>query len=297
MRREKERMSFQKRLSSGEFAVLAEMHTPKGVNISRLVIDARRIKGRVDAIVVPDMDNGIMRMSALAGGVLMQQQGIEAIIHVYGRDRNRMALQGDILAAHVLGIQNLIVVHSLEMDQSDHRDSKPVYDLNEVDLLQAIRSLQGGKDMGGFELDGSPSFFVGCTLAPYADDRALENELAAARQKIEAGARFVITPPVFDLDRFADFLRKAQPLGVPILPTVFLLKSVAIARYIANSEPGAHISEELIRRIRKSPDRENEGLRIAGETIAALKQLTQGVLIQTIGWEHRLPAILDAAGI
>jgi len=277
--------------------VLAEMHTPKGVNISRLVIDARRIKGRVDAIVVPDMDNGIMRMSALAGGVLMQQQGIEAIIHVYGRDRNRMALQGDILAAHVLGIQNLIVVHSLEMDQSDHRDSKPVYDLNEVDLLQAIRSLQGGKDMGGFELDGSPSFFVGCTLAPYADDRALENELAAARQKIEAGARFVITPPVFDLDRFADFLRKAQPLGVPILPTVFLLKSVAIARYIANSEPGAHISEELIRRIRKSPDRENEGLRIAGETIAALKQLTQGVLIQTIGWEHRLPAILDAAGI
>lgn len=277
--------------------MLAEMHTPKGVNISRLVIDARRIKGRVDAIVVPDMDNGIMRMSALAGGVLMQQQGIEAIIHVYGRDRNRMALQGDILAAHVLGIQNLIVVHSLEMDQSDHRDSKPVYDLNEVDLLQAIRSLQGGKDMGGFELDGSPSFFVGCTLAPYADDRALENELAAARQKIEAGARFVITPPVFDLDRFADFLRKAQPLGVPILPTVFLLKSVAIARYIANSEPGAHISEELIRRIRKSPDRENEGLRIAGETIAALKQLTQGVLIQTIGWEHRLPAILDAAGI
>jgi methylenetetrahydrofolate reductase (NADPH) len=290
-------MSFQKRLSSGEFVVLAEMHTPKGVNISRLVIDARRIKGRVEAIVVPDMDNGIMRMSALAGGVLMQQQGIEAIMHVYGRDRNRMALQGDILAAHVLGIQNLIVTHSLEMNQSDHRDSKPVCDLNEVELLRAIHALQEGKDMAGFDLDGSPSFFVGCTIAPFADDRALEDELAAARQKIEAGARFVITPPVFDLERFADFLRKVKPLGVPILPTVFLLKSVAIARYIANSEPGAHISEELIRRIRKSPDRENEGLRIAGETVAALKQLAQGVLIQTLGWEHRLPTILDTAGI
>jgi len=290
-------MSFQKRLSANEFVVLAEMHTPKGVNISRLIIDARRIKGRVDAIVVPDMENGIMRMSALAGGVLLQQQGIEAIIHVYVRDRNRMALQGDILAAHVLGIQNLVVAHSLAMNQSDHRDSKPVYDLTEVNLLRAIRSLQDGKDMGGFDLDGSPSFFVGCTIAPFADDKALEDELAAARQKIEAGARFVITPPVFDLDRFADFLKKVKPLGVPVVPTVFLLKSVAIARYIANSEPGAYISEELIRRIRKSPDRENEGLRIAGETVAALKQMAQGVLIQTLGWEHRLPVILDAAGM
>ena len=102
---------------------------------------------------------------------------------------------------------------------------------------------------------------------------------------------------MFDLEFFADFLSKVKPLGVPILPSVFLLKSVAIARYIANSEPGAHLSEDLISRIRKSPDRENEGLRIAGETVAALKQMAQGVLIQTMGWEHRLPAILDAAGV
>ncbi|MEE4164482.1 MAG: methylenetetrahydrofolate reductase, partial [Desulfocapsaceae bacterium] len=119
-------MSFRKRIAAGEFVVLAEMHTPKGVNISRLVNDARRIKGRVDAIVVPDMDNGIMRMSALAGGVLMQQQGVESIIHVYCRDRNRMALQGDLLAAHVLGIQNVLVTHSEDISQSDHRDAKEV---------------------------------------------------------------------------------------------------------------------------------------------------------------------------
>jgi methylenetetrahydrofolate reductase (NADPH) len=290
-------MSFQKRLSSGEFVVLAEMHTPKGVNISRLVIDARRIKGRVDAIVIPDMDNGIMRMSAIAGGVLMQQQGVEAIIHVYCRDRNRMALQGDVLAAYVLGIQNLIVIQSEDMSNGDHRDAMPVFDLNEIDLIQAIQSLQNGKDLAGFELDGSPSFVTGCTIAPFENDDALEDELKLARKKIEAGARFIITPPVFDLNKFNQFLSKAKDLEVPIIPTVFLLKSVAIARYIANSEPGAHISEELIRRIRKSPDRENEGLRIAGETIAALKNIAQGVVIQTLGWEHRLPAILDIAGL
>jgi len=162
-------MSFQKRLQAHEFVVLAEMHTPKGVNISRLMTDARRIKGRIDAVVIPDMDNGIMRMSAIAGGVLMQQQGVEAIIHTYCRDRNRMALQGDILAAHVLGIQNLIVAHSEEMSQGDHSDAKTVADLDEIGLLGAIRQLQAGRDMAGFDLDGIPGFTVGCTMAPCAD--------------------------------------------------------------------------------------------------------------------------------
>jgi methylenetetrahydrofolate reductase (NADPH) len=202
-----------------------------------------------------------------------------------------------VLAAHVLGIQNLIVVHSVEISNSDHREAQPVDDLDEIGLLRAIQSLQEGKDMAGFDLDGSPSFTTGCTMALYEDSPALEEELETVRKKIEAGARFVITPPVFDLDYFTEFMSKAQSLKVPIIPTVFLLKSVAVARYIATSEPGAHISEGLIRRIRKSPDRENEGIRIAGETIAALKGLAQGVLIQTLGWEHRLPAILDAAGL
>jgi 5,10-methylenetetrahydrofolate reductase len=290
-------MSFQKRLSSGEFVVLAEMHTPKGVNVSRLVGDARRIKGRVDAVVVPDMDNGIVRMSAIAGGVLMQQQGVEAIIHVYCRDRNRLALQGDLMAAHALGIQNLVVVYSEDMGNGDHRDAVPVFDLDELELVRTIQALQEGRDLAGFELDGNPSFVTGCTIAPYANDALLEEELESARKKINAGARFVITPPVFDMGKFNDFLSKARSLNVPIVPTVFLLKSVGIARYIANNEPGSFISEDLIRRIRKSPDRENEGIRIAGETIAALKEVAQGVVIQTLGWEHRLPAILDIAGL
>ncbi len=290
-------MSFQKRLQAKEFVVLAEMHTPKGVNISRLITDARRMKGRVDAIVVPDMDNGIMRMSALAGAVLMQQQGVEAIIHVYCRDRNRMALQGDILAAHVLGIQNLIVVHSTDMSQSDHIDAKPVDDLSEIGLVEAIQTLNNGKDLGGFDLDGAPSLTAGCTIAPCENDAALAAELAEAKRKIDAGASFVIAPPVFDIERFADFMDKAGGLGVPVIPTIFLIKSLAIAQYIANNEPGVQLSDDLIRRIRKSPNRETEGIRIAGETIAAVKDMAQGVMIQTLGWEHRLPSILDVAGL
>jgi methylenetetrahydrofolate reductase (NADPH) len=290
-------MSFQKRLSANEFVVLAEMHTPKGVNISRLVSDARRIKGKIDAIVVPDMDNGIMRMSGLAGGVLMQQQGVEAIIHLYCRDRNRMALQGDMLAAHVLGVQNLLVTHSEDIGQSDHRDAKEVFDLDETELVKAIATLNAGKDLGGFELDGTPEFTTGCTIAPYSDEKTLNEELDAAAKKIEAGASYIITPPVFDLKIFADFMEKAKGLNVPIIPTVFLIKSLAIAQYIANSEPGANISDDLIRRIRKSSDRELEGIKIAGETVAALKDIAQGVMLQTLGWEHKLPEILDSAGL
>jgi 5,10-methylenetetrahydrofolate reductase len=290
-------MSFRKRLTSGEFVVLAEMNTPKGVDISELVNNARRIKGRVDAVIVPDMENGIMRMSALAGGVLMHQQGIESIINVYCRDRNRMALQGDILGAHVLGIQNLIIVHSEEMVKGDHRDAKPVDDMDELELLGAIQSLQKGVDMAGFDLNGSPSFTVGCTFAPSDDGDAFDEELALAQKKIEAGAQFVITPPVYDLDRFAANMDAFKTLGVPIIPTVFLIKSVGIARYIANYEPGAHISEDLIKRIRKAPDTETECLKIAGELIVGLKEISQGVQIITLGWEYRLPAILDYAGI
>lgn len=290
-------MSFQKRLAAKEFAVLAEMHTPKGINISRLVNDARRLKGRVDAVVVPDMDNGIMRMSALAGGVLLQQQGVETIMHMYCRDRNRMALQGDALAAHVLGIQNIIVADSTDMSESDHSDAASVNDLNEAELIEALMTLQTGKDMSGFDLDGAPDFSIGCTLTPFADDKGRDAALLSAQEKVKAGASYIIIPPVFDVAENAGLLARINELGVPVIATVFLLKSLAIAQYIANSDPGAGISNDLIRRIRKSSNREQEGIKIAGETVLALKESSQGVLIQTLGWEHKLPEILDVAKI
>ncbi|MFH1134878.1 MAG: methylenetetrahydrofolate reductase [Pseudomonadota bacterium] len=290
-------MSFQKRLQSGEFVVLAEMDTPKGVDISELVTNARRIKGRVDAVVIPDMANGVMRMSSLGGGVLMQQQGLEAVIHICPRDRNRLSLQGDLLAAHVLGIQNLIVVQGEDMSFGDHIDAKTVADLDDLGLLGAVRSLQEGVDLAGIDLKGNPSFTVGATISPCADDAALHRELEKAGKKIEAGAKFLISPPVFDLKVFSSFMEKAKGLGVPIIPTVFLLKSVGVARYMAANVPGSFISEDLITRIRKSPDRVTECVKIAGETAGALKKLAHGVNIVTLGWEFRLPALLDYAGL
>ena len=178
-------MSFQRQLASGKFVVLAEMNTPKGVNVSELVANSRRIKGRVDAVTIPDMDNGVMRMSALAGGALIHQQGMEAIIHVYCRDRNRMALQGDLLAAHMLGIRNLIVVPGEEMANGDHRDAVEVGDIDERELIGAIQSLQNGLDMAGFSLNGSPEFTTGCTLGAFTDDRSLELELEKLKSRDE----------------------------------------------------------------------------------------------------------------
>ena len=290
-------MGFEKRLLSGDFVILAEMNTPKGVDTSQFLLNARRIKGRVDAVIVPDMDNGIMRMSALAGGVLMQQQGVEAIIHLYCRDRNRMALEGDILAAHALGIQNLMVVPGEDILNGDHHDASPVNDLDELGLLGAIGLLESGKDLGGNDLSGAPAFTVGCTIAKCGDEKSLDCELELTKRKVEAGAEFIVMPPVFDVNRFASLMDRAKGLGVPIISTVFLLKSVGSARYFATNEPEAGLSEELINRIRRASDREMECIRIAGETIAALKKLSQGVRIVSLGWEHRLPSVLDCAGV
>jgi 5,10-methylenetetrahydrofolate reductase len=290
-------MSLKKRLSSGEFVIMAEMNTPKGVDTSQFVANARRIKGLVDTIIVPDMDNGIMRMSALAGGALIQQQGIEAVIHVYCRDRNRLALQGDLLAAHGLGIQNLVISSSEDIINGDHHNAKAVDDLDELGLLGAIGQLERGFDIAGNELNGSPSFMTGCCIGQFLDDRGLEVEMETAEKKVKAGACFVITPPVFDLDSFSLFADKAKLLGIPIIPTVFLIKSVGVARYIATNEPGSGMSEDIIRRIRKAPDREQECIKIAGETITALREMSQGVRIVTLGWEYRIPAILDCAGV
>ena len=290
-------MSFQKRLLSGEFVVLAEMNTPKGVDTSQFIQNARRIKGRVDAVIVPDMDDGVMKMSALGGAVLMHQQGMEALIHVYCRDRNRMALQGDLLAAYALGVQSLIVVSGEEICNGDHREAKPVDDLDELGLLKALRLLEQGTDLGGSDLRGAPSFTAGCIIPQCGDESSFESALELAGEKVEAGAKFLLTPPVYDLGRFESFMGRAKSFNVPVISTVYLLKSVGAARYIATNEPEAGISEDLIRRIRKAPDREMECVRIAAETVTALKGLAQGVRIVTLGWEHRLPDVLEYAGL
>ncbi|MFP4193390.1 MAG: methylenetetrahydrofolate reductase [Desulfosalsimonas sp.] len=289
-------MNLKKKLSTAEFVVLAEVNTPKGVDISELVTNARRIKGRVDGVVIPDMDNGVMRMSALGGGALMRREGLETVLHVYGRDKNRMALQGDVLAAYVMGIQHLVAAPAEPMAHGDHREAKTVEDLDETGILEMIRSLCEGVDLAGFELKGTPDFTAGCVMAPVADEQQLAGEVENLRARVEAGAQYIITPPVFDLSEYTKIAGALKPLGVPVIATVFLLKNVGMARYMSIHEPGCKISEDLIRRIRKAPDREAECIRIAGEAVSELRGVVQGVKITTLGWEHKLPNILESAG-
>ncbi|MFO8111976.1 MAG: methylenetetrahydrofolate reductase [Desulfosalsimonadaceae bacterium] len=290
-------MNFKKKLSAAEFVVLAEMNTPKGVDISELVTNARRLKDRIDAVVIPDMDNGVMRMSALAGGALLRREGLETIVHIYGRDKNRMALQGDVLAAYVLGIPHLLVVPAEPMANGDHREAKTVDDIDEVAILEMIRSLCEGVDLSGFELKGTPDISAGCAMAPVADDSQLAAEIEVVGRKVDAGARYVVTPPVFDMTAYSRIVDALKPLGVPVVATVFLLKNVGMARYMSIHDPASRISEDMIRRIRKAPDREAECIRMAGEAAKELKNMVQGIKITTLGWEHRLPDILSSAGL
>ena len=290
-------MGFQKKLLSGDFVVLAEFDTPKGVDVSELFSNIIKVKGRVDGVIVPEMGQAVMRMSALGGAALMQQHGMETIMQVCTRDRNRLALQGDILSAYMLDIKNLLVIPGEEIKYGDHIDANPIADIDELTLLRAIKGLQDGVDMAGMELKGSPEFVTGCSIKPVKDDSELDAELELARKKVQEGAQFIITPPVFNIPAFTYFMEKAEDLGVPVIATVFVLKSVAVARYISTNIPGPPIPEEMISRIRKAPDRLTECINIAGELIVSLKNLCQGVQLVTMGWENRLPAILDVAKI
>ena len=288
-------MSFQKKLTTGDFVVLAEFDTPKGVNLSELFSNIMKVKGRVDGVIVPEMGQAVMRMSALGGAALMQQHGMETIMQICARDRNRLALQGDILSAYVLGIRNLLVMPGEEIMYGDHIDAKPIADIDELTLLRAIRGIENGVDMAGMELNGAPEFVTGCSIKPAKNEIALEAELELAQKKVREGAQFIVTPPVFNIPAFIYFMEKAKALEVPVIATVFVLKSVGVARYISTNVPGPPIPEEIISRIRKAPDRITECVNIAGELVVALRELCQGVQLVTMGWENRLPAILDAA--
>jgi 5,10-methylenetetrahydrofolate reductase len=290
-------MSFKAKLTSGKRVVLAEMDTPKGVDISNIISHSRFLKSRVDAVVLPDLDNGVMHLNALAGGAILYREGIEPVIHVYGRDKNRMALQGDLLAAHILGIHNLLVVRGEEMVNGDHPDAKIVDDLDEIGILNMIQTLMDGTDMAGFDLQGKPEFTTGVAAPAIVDENQLEQAVTDAGKKIAAGAEYVMLQPVFDLDFYKQVINAFSSLNVPVIASVFLLKNVGMARYISINDPASRLSEQVIRRIRQAKDRDTECVAIAGEMIRGLKEISQGIKISALGWEDRLPAILDSAGL
>ena len=290
-------MPLHEKLTSGEFVILAEIEPPKGTDVSDMVGAATGVKRMVDAFVVPEMNNAVMRLSSLGGALLLQTKGLETVLQVCCRDRNRLALQGDLLAAQALGVPNVMAVTGDEISHGDHHQAKAVNDLDLLELLAAIQTLQTGRDLAGVDLNGAPQFLVGSTVKVPSRGEAMNAELAELDKKIAAGARFFTTQPVFDVEVLGKFRRQVGRRPAAIIPTVMLLKSVGMARYI-NAHMEMKIPEVFVTRIQKSADRVRECVQIAGEIVAAVKQQGfPGVLISTIGWEDKLPSILAAAGL
>ena len=186
-------MPLQEKLTSGEFVILAEMEPPKGTDVTDMVASATRVKRMVDAFVIPEMNNAVMKLSSLGGALLLQTKGLETVMQVCCRDRNRLALQGDLLAAYALGVPNVMAVAGDEITHGDHHQAKAVYDIKLVELLEAIRVLMSGRDMAGVDLKGAPKFLVGSTVAVPSDSDGLKAELENLDRKIAAGAGF--SPP------------------------------------------------------------------------------------------------------
>ena len=288
-------MAFADKLKSNDFCYLAEMETPKGVDLSGFVSNARHLKGRIDAVLVPDLSHAVMRLSALAGAVVLKDLGLETIVQFSCRDRNRLALQGDLLAAHVLGLGNVMATEGEALELGDQPGARAVADLSPTQFLEAAVSLSQGRDLGGRELAGRPSFCLGAAIGPWGDADEAARRAQEARDAAARGASFLIAPPVFDLDDFAAFARQLEGVDAVLLASVLLLKSVGMARYLNQNLPGVSISEETIRRIRTASDRPAEGVKIAAETVQGLKDICGGALLVTAGWEDRLPEILDLA--
>jgi methylenetetrahydrofolate reductase (NADPH) len=286
-------MSLKEKLASQEFVVLAEMEPPKGVDVAEMMANAMRVKGKVDAFVVPEMSNAVMRMSSLGGCMVLANKGFETVLQACCRDRNRLALQADLLAAAALGITNIMAVAGVDPSFGDHHRARSVNDVDLLELLGAIQQLQKGKDMAGVELKGTPQFCVGALVNSGASGSLLDLELAEMDKKIAGGAEFFITPPVFDLQPLSRFRKKVEEKNAKIIPTVMLLKSVGMARYIDRHMENVSVPDNIIARIQRGPDKIRECVQITAELLAAIRDAGyHGVHIATIGWEDKLPTII-----
>lgn len=280
---------FAQQLQSDRFVVTAEIAPPKGTDLAVALATARALTA-VTAVNVTDNQGANMRMAPLALAALLVREGVEPILQFTCRDRNRMALQSDLLGAAALGIENLLVLSGDHARFGDHPEAKPVFDLDSVQLLQTVAGLNAGRDMAGKPLSSLPSFFPGAAVTPEAEP--FELMFQKFDKKIDAGARFFQTQAVFDGAKLERFMTAARPLGVPVLLGVLLLKSARMARFLNEHIPGVRVPRHLIDRLDKAAQPLEEGVAIARELTAQARELCQGVHLMTLGFEERIPEIL-----
>jgi 5,10-methylenetetrahydrofolate reductase len=293
------RSSFKTALASGKFVVTSELAPPKGTNLEKMSHHIELLKDRVDAMNVTDHQSSVMRFPSLGGAILAKEMGGEVILQMTCRDRNRLALQADLLFAHTRGIQNVLCLTGDSVILGDHKEAKSVFDLDSNQLLQAIRTMEKGKDLGGNDLDGAVSFCAGAIVTPEATP--LAPQLIKFEKKIDAGAEFIQTQAIYDMEKFKSFMAYARQFEVKILAGIILLTSAPMARFLNKNIAGVSVPQALIDELAAAPKGKAlaTGIEIAGRAIRQIKEekLCDGVHIMAIGKEELVPDIMSAAGL
>ncbi|MBI4774533.1 MAG: methylenetetrahydrofolate reductase [Deltaproteobacteria bacterium] len=292
----------QRVLAGGSFAVTAECGPPRGADVEAIRKKIAVLNGYVDAVNVPDNQTAVVRMSSIAGCVHLLNAGIEPVMQMVCRDRNRIALQSDVFGAYSLGIRNLLCLSGDHQSFGSQPDAMNVFDIDSMQLIRTVRDMrENGHDMSGTQLKTAPKMFIGAAANPFADP--FEFRVLRLAKKIEAGADFIQTQCVFNLERFREWMQRARDQGltekVHILAGVTPLKSVSAAKYIAGKVPGMDVPEKVIRRMAGVPAKEvpGEGIRMCVETIAELREIegVHGIHIMAIEWEEKVGEIVEGA--
>ena len=284
-------------LKSGKFTVTCELNPPKGTDLEKLFKKADMLKDRVVAINITDSAGSNMTMAPIAESQFLKHRGIEPILQITGRDRNRIAIQADLIAASALGITNILTMSGDPPQHGDHPEAKPVFDLNSTQVLDAMKSMQTGKDLGKNALEGNPEFFRGAVVNPGAKD--LETEFVKMEEKVSSGAQFFQTQAIFEPDALEKFMITAKKFDVPILAGIIVLKSTKMANYLNSYLPGISIPENIIKSLDLS-DRDaikKESISITANIIKEIQDMCDGIHVMAIGWENTIPNILDESKI
>ena len=291
--------SFKKALKSGKFLVTSEVAPPKGTNLEKMYHHIELLKDKVDAMNVTDHQSSVMRFPSLGGVLIVKEMGGEPILQMTCRDRNRLALQADLLFAASRGIHNVLCLTGDSVILGDHKEAKGVFDMDSSQLLATIRRMEKGKDLGGNDLDGSVSFCAGAIVTPEANP--LEPQLIKFEKKVEAGAEFIQTQAVYDLDNFKKFMEYAKQFPVKLLAGIILLTSAPMARFMNKNVAGVNVPQDLIDEMASAPKGRalDKGIEIAGRMIKRIQKekMCDGVHIMAIGREELVPDIISAAGL
>lgn len=293
-------MKLTKLFERGEFAITAEVGPPKGFHIDYLIDEINTyLKGRVSAVNVTDNQSSVMRLGSLATCKVLQDQGLISIFQLTCRDRNRIALQSDVLSAALLGIENLLLLTGDYTTLGDNPQAKPVFDLDSVSLLHMVKKLEQGEDLAGNPLEGDPpSFAKGAVVSPCSD--SVDVQLIKMEQKVKAGAEYFQTQAVYEPEKFIKFMEKAKEFGVPVMLGIVIPKSAGMAKFMNENIAGISVPDSMIEELKKDKEKTKAGItgvEISARIIRECKDYCQGVHIMAMGWESKIPDILDLAGL